>query len=249
MHPLQTLMSALLISACITSFADDHMENLPGVAQVFECTLNENISPGDVVTFGSEKVAKFADEQNLSMNSYLWEAVAVNDPYSDPDVRWVNYYPSWGEIYKTQAAFDSEGAALVDEFYSMLTCEKPVLLASQNLMSDLVIAEQKPMIAAVCQLHEDKTTLDGMKFNKQSVDIANETLGTKIGASVFIPAFGISGFDYVGTFYGETSDMAKLMDSVRDRTLPAKFAAAGMEPVADCVNDLHTSHLMINRPE
>ena len=78
------------------------------------------------------------------------------------------------------------------------------------------------MIAAVCQLHEDKTTLDGMKFNKQSVDIANETLGTKIGASVFIPVFGISGFDYVGTFYGVTSDMAKLMDSVRDRTLPAK---------------------------
>ena len=30
--------------------------------------------------------------------------------------------------------------------------------------------------------------LDGMKFNKQSVDIANENLGTKIGASVFIPA-------------------------------------------------------------
>ena len=97
MHPLQTLLSALLISACVTSFADNHMENLPGVAQVFECTLNENISPADVVTFGSEKVAKFADGQNLSMNSYLWEAVAINDPYSDPDVRWVSYYPSWGD--------------------------------------------------------------------------------------------------------------------------------------------------------
>ena len=97
MHPLQTLLSALLISTCVTSFADDHMGNLPGVAQVFECTLNENISPADVVTFGSEKVAEFADGQNLSMNSYLWEAVAVNDPYSDPDVRWVNYYLSWGD--------------------------------------------------------------------------------------------------------------------------------------------------------
>lgn len=116
-------------------------------------------------------------------------------------------------------------------------------------MSDLVIAEQKPLITAVCQLHREKTMLDGVKFNKQSVAIANETLGNKIGASVFIPAFGINGFDYVGTFYRETSDMAKLMDSVRDRTLPAKFAAAGMEPVADCVNDLHTSHLMINRPQ
>ena len=72
-------------------------------------------------------------------------------------------------------------------------------------------------------------------------DSANTILGIDIGASKFVPAFGITGFDYVGTFYGNTGDMARLMDSVRDRTLPAKMAAAGLQPAADCVNDLHTT--------
>ena len=247
MRLFQFFISALLTAGSLIALADHHAQNPPIVAQVFECTLNKDAAVNDVVAFGKEKVASFVKENDLEMNSYLWEAVAINDPYDEPDVRWVNYYPSWANMYAAQAAFASDGAELVEEFYSMLDCEKPALLASRNLMSDLVIADQKPMVAAVCQLNDGKTPMDAMKFNKQMVDVANDALGTEIGASVFSPAFGVSGVDYVGTFYGKTADMAKLMDSVRDQSLLPKFAAAGLQPVADCVNDLHMSHLMVTQ--
>ncbi len=240
----------LLALACLTPFvvhADDHMSMPPSVAQVFECSLNSGVSAADVVTFGSTEVRRFAGKEKLSMNSYLWEAVAVNDPYREPDVRWVNYYPTWADMYATGAAFASDGAELVSKFNSMLSCDKPVLLGVQNLMSEPVIAQQKPMIAAVCQLNEGKTPIDAMQVNKKFMGLANEMLDAKIGASMFVPAFGITGFDYVGTFYGETGDMVKLMDAVRDQSLPAKMAAAGLQAAATCINDLHTSHLMISQ--
>lgn len=221
------------------------MPPAPGVAQIFECTLNSGIGVSDIVKFGSTSVNQFVGQQKLQISSYLWEAVAVNEPYREPDVRWVNYYPTWQAMYASGAAFASNGTDLVGQFKSMLDCDKPVLLASQNLMSDLVMAKQKPMIAAVCQLIEGKTPKDAMQVPKEMADLANTTLGTDIGASMFLPAFGITGFDYVGTFYGNTGDMARLMDSVTDRTLPAKMAAAGLQPAAECVNDLHTSHQMI----
>jgi hypothetical protein len=242
---MKKLLLGLACLIPLSANADDHMPPAPGVAQIFECTLNSGVGVGDVVAFGSTAVNQFVDQQKLQISSYLWEAVAVNEPYREPDVRWVNYYPSWQAMYAGGAAFASNGTDLVGQFNSMLDCDKPVLLASQNLMSDLVMAQQKPMIAAVCQLNEGKTPMDAMQVTKQMADLANTTLGTDIGASMFLPAFGITGFDYVGTFYGNTGDMAKLMDSVRDRTLPARMAAAGLQPAAECVNDLHTSHLMI----
>ena len=57
-----------------------------------------------------------------------------------------------------------------------------------------------------------------LEIGKQMVDVANDALGTAIGASVFVPAS--ESVDL------KTADMAKLMDSVRDQSLPPKFAAA-----------------------
>jgi hypothetical protein len=244
---MKNLMLTMMCLLPLGAYSDDHAPAAPGVAQIFECSLNSGVTTADVVEFGSSDVRKFATAEKLRINSYLWEAVAVNDPYRDPDVRWVNYYPTWKDMYASNAAFNSDGAQLVAKFYGMLECNKPVLMASQNLMSDLVVAQEKPMIAAVCQLNEGKTAMDAMQVNKKMMDLANDTLSTNIGASMFFPAFGISGFDYVGTFYGETNDMATLMDSVRDQSLPAKMMEAGLQTAAECVNDLHTSHLMINQ--
>ena len=94
MRLLQIFVSALLTTGSLIALADHHAQNPPAVAQVFECTLNKDAAVNDVVTFGKEKVASFVKENDLEMNSYLWEAVAINDPYDEPDVRWVNYYLS-----------------------------------------------------------------------------------------------------------------------------------------------------------
>ena len=71
-------------AASLNVLADHHAQN-PPVVQVFECTLNKDAAINDVVTFG-KKVASFVEENDLEMNSYLLEAVAINDPYDEPDV-------------------------------------------------------------------------------------------------------------------------------------------------------------------
>ena len=77
----------------------------------------------------------------------------------------------------------------------------------------------------------------------------NKTTGANVASSIFVPAFGISGFDYVGMLTGATSDMATLMDSVRSGAMPTAMAKAGMQSAATCVNDLHQSHLMIQQQQ
>jgi hypothetical protein len=239
-------MKRLLIAlACLIPLNAVADNPAPVIAEIYECTLNEGVSATDLVAFGSDEVGRFTRKNDVQMHAYLWEAVAVNEPYQDADVRWVNYYPTWNDYYASNDAFNSKGSKLVEKFYSMVTCNKPVILGSQVLTSELVVAQQKPMVASVCNLNDDKTVADGAAFVSQLIGLANSQQDSNIGASVMTPVFGISGFDYVSTIYGTTDDMAGMMDSVRDRTMPAAMRSAGMAPVADCVNDLHVSHLMI----
>jgi hypothetical protein len=58
----------------------------PVISVLYECTLNDGVSVADVVSFGSGAVKKFATKNELTINSYLWEAVAVNQPYNEADV-------------------------------------------------------------------------------------------------------------------------------------------------------------------
>jgi hypothetical protein len=242
-------MKKLMITlACLLPFnaiANNPAPPTPVIAEVYECTLNDGFSAADIVAFGSNEVSKFTRKNDVQMHAYLWEAIAVNEPYREADVRWVNYYPTWSDYYASNDAFNSKGTKLVEKFYSMVTCNKPVILGSQVLTAELVVAKQKPMVASVCNLKKDKTTADGAAFVSQLIGIANRQQGGNIGASLMTPVFGITGFDYVSTIYGTTDDMAGMMDSVRDRTMPAAMRSAGLAPVADCVNDLHMSHLMI----
>jgi len=238
---MKKLMIALACLIPIGAVADTPTPPAPVIAEIFECTLNDGVSASDMVTFGSNDVRRFTEKNNLRMNAYLWEAVAVNEPYREPDVRWVNYYPSWGDYYGANNAFNTKGTKLVEKFYSMVTCDKPVLLGSRILTAELVVAQQKPLIASVCNLKGGKTPADGAAFMSQILGLANNG----VGGSMMVPAFGISGFDYVGTLFGTAEDMAGLMDSVRDGSMPAAMRSAGIVPPADCVNDLHMSHLMI----
>ena len=246
---MKKLMLALACFMPLTVSADDHAPMPPAIAVVYECTLNEGVAAADLVAFGRSDVKTFVANNDLTINSYLWEAIAVNDPYRESDVRWVNYFPTWDDYWVNSAAFGSKGAPLVGKFNSMVTCEKEVILGAQNLMSDLVVADQKPFVASVCQLNDGKTMADAMTFSKKFIAMAGEVVNAEVGGTVFSPVLGISGFDYVATFYGETSEMTKLMNGVRDRSMPAAMMKAGMQPVADCVNDLHMSHMMVQQSQ
>jgi hypothetical protein len=120
-------------------------------------------------------------------------------------------------------------------------------MAVQNLMSDLVVAQQKPLVGSVCNLNDGKTMEDAMMASSQLIGVMNESTNANVGGSILTPFFGISGFDYVATFYGELKDMATLMDSVRDRSLTTALAKADFQPAATCVNDLHMSNLLVHQ--
>ena len=92
MKKIILILCALTISA--QSVADHHAPTNSAVSVIYECTLNEGVSPADVVAFGKSTVNKFATNNDLKMNSYLWEAIAINPPYDGADVRWVNYFPT-----------------------------------------------------------------------------------------------------------------------------------------------------------
>ena len=144
---MKKLMLALACFMPLTVSADDHAPMPPAIAVVYECTLNEGVAAADLVAFGRSDVKTFVANNDLTINSYLWEAIAVNDPYREADVRWVNYFPTWDDYWVNSAAFGSKGAPLVGKFNSMVTCEKEVILGAQNLMSDPVVADQKPFVA------------------------------------------------------------------------------------------------------
>ena len=69
--------------------------------------------------------------------------------------------------------------------------------------------------------------------------------GNEISSFVWTSTVGVSGFDYLTIFTGKTSAMTKMMNGVANGSLFRAFAEAGMAPVAECVTDLHHSHLMV----
>lgn len=109
---MKKLMLALACFMPLTVSADDHAPMPPAIAVVYECTLNEGVAAADLVAFGRSDVKTFVANNDLTINSYLWEAIAVNDPYREADVRWVNYFPTWDDYWVNSAAFGSKGAPL-----------------------------------------------------------------------------------------------------------------------------------------
>jgi hypothetical protein len=73
-------------------------------------------------------------------------------------------------------------------------------------------------------------------------------MDTEISTFVWSNPVGVSGFDYLTIFTGETSAMTKMMNGVADGSLFQAFAKAGMAPVAECDTNLHHSHLMVGSP-
>ena len=226
--------------------ADDHQPSSV-VVEVYECTLNEGASVADLAGFGKTDFKKFVNKNNLVLNSYLWDAVAVSPPFDEPDVRWVNYYPSWENYYSLQKTFDEKGASLYAKFSELTSCAKPRFAAGRNIGKAFPVADEKPLIVSICSLNEGKTMQDAMSSAPKAAGTINEVLGTNIGSSMWTNFIGVSGLDYLLVFSGETGDMVKMMDGVKDGSLLMKMAQAGIQPPATCEVNLHHSHLMVDQ--
>ena len=99
----------------------------------------------------------------------------------------------------------------------------------------------------VCNLDEGKTIGDALAYRKAVNKMANGMIEGSVGSAVFTPALGITGFDYVAMVTGTTEDMANVMDNVRSGKALKAMRAAGIENPAQCVTDLHRSHLVVSR--
>ena len=237
------LILALSLILPMGAFADDHLPSST-VAAVWECTLNDGATAADVASWGASDFKDWANEQQLNVGSYLWEAVAINQPFDEADVRWVDYYPSWDDYYAMRSAWLQAGA-LAEKYDSMVTCGKARFAVTNRTGAAIPMAQEKPLVANVCQLNEGKTMQDVMTFLPKATDLINESAGASITSFLWTNFIGVTGLDYVSFFTGETREMTKVMDGVKNGIYVAKFVEAGLEAPATCAVDLNHSHEMV----
>ena len=95
---MKYLLATLIVLMSSIAYADHHAPAAaPVVMELHACTLNEGASLADVVKLGRAEFPKLFSADKLKMSSYIWEAVAVGPPFDAPDLRWVNYYPTWAD--------------------------------------------------------------------------------------------------------------------------------------------------------
>ena len=239
------LLSILLLGLALPlgAVADEHLPQST-IAAVWECSLNEGTTAGDVAAWGSGDFKKWVNKNDLKVGSYLWEAIAINQPFDEADVRWVDYYPSWEDYYANSNAWQKSGA-LVEKYDSMVTCGKARFAVGMRMGGPAPQAKEKPLVANVCQLNEGKTMQDVMAFLPKATSLINETAGAEITSFLWTNFIGVSGLDYIAFFTGETSEMVKVMDGVKNGIYARKFAQAGIEAPGTCVVDLNHSHEMV----
>ena len=138
-----------------------------------------------------------------------------------------------------------EAGALAEKYDSMVTCSKARFAVTNRTGGVIPEAKEKPLVANVCQLNEGKTMQDVMAFLPKATDLINESTGANIGSFLWTNFIGVSGLDYVAFFTGETSEMTKVMDGVKNGIYTAKFADAGLESPGTCAVDLNHSHEMV----
>ena len=243
----RTIVSLLGIFLSAGSFAAHHEEPEPMVAEVYDCTLNAGVTAGDVVALGSGDFASFVGKHELNMTTFLWEAVAVSPPYDEPDVRWVNYFPTWGDYFAADAAWREHGSKVDAKINKLMTCGRPDFAGFMQAGEPAPDALVKPLYIRVCQLKPGNTISNAMAYRKAVNSIQNEQIGSTVGSYMFTPGFGNPGFDYGAMVTGAPEDMAKLMDHSRDGSTAKLLTTAGYTEPSSCSVDLHRSHMMVSQ--
>ena len=241
------IVSLLGIFLSAGSFAAHHEEPAPEVAEVYECLLNDGVTAGDIVALGAGDFASFVGEHELNMTTFLWEAVAVSPPYNEPDVRWVNYFPTWGDYFAADAAWREHGEKIDVKINKLMTCGRPTMASFHQTGEPAPDAPVKPLYIRVCQLKPGNTVANAMAYRKAVNSTQNEQIGSTVGSYMFTPGFGNPGFDYGAMVAGTPEDMAKVLDHSRDGSTGKLLTEAGYTEPGNCTVDLHRSHMMVSQ--
>ena len=245
-YMFKRLLVVGVLSLSVSAIAAHH-EETPMISEFYECSLNDGVAVSQVLDFARSDFKAFADKNDFAMNSFIWEAVAVSPPYDEPDLRWVNYFPTWGDYFASEDAWRATAQDVATNLFELVSCSKARTLAVHNAGAQPPAAQEKPLIAMVCNLDEGKSIGDALAYRKAVNKMANDMIDGSVGSTVFTPALGIAGFDYVAIVTGTTEDMANVMDNVRSGKALKAMRAAGVENPAQCVTDLHRSHLVVSR--
>ncbi len=243
----RTIVSLLGIFLSAESFAAHHEEPEPMVAEVYDCALNDGVTAGDIVELGSGDFASFVGKHELNMTTFLWEAVAVSPPYDEPDVRWVNYFPTWEEYFAAGAAWREHGNKIDVKINKLMTCGRPTMASFHQTGEPAPDAPVKPLYIRVCQLKPGNTIANAMAYRKAVNSTQNEQIGSAVGSYMFTPGFGNPGFDYGAMVTGTPEDMAKVLDHSRDGSTGKLLTEAGYTEPGNCNVDLHRSHMMVSQ--
>jgi len=241
------IVSVLGVMLATGSFAAHHEEPEPMVAEVYECSLNNGVTADDVAALGAGEFADFVAEYDISMTSFLWEAVAVSPQYGDADVRWVNYFPTWTDYFAGDAAWREHGSEVAAKINELVSCGRPDLAGFMQAGETAPDAPVKPLYVRVCQLKSGNTMANAMAYRKAVNSIQNKQIGSTVGSYLFTPGFGNPGFDYGAMVTGTPEDMAKLMDHSRDGSTGKLLTAAGYTEPGNCTVDLHRSLMMVSQ--
>ncbi len=243
----RTIVSLLGIFLSAGSFAAHHEEPAPEVAEVYECLLNDGVTAADIVALGAGDFASFVGKHELNMTTFLWEAVAVSPPYDEPDVRWVNYFPTWGDYFAAGAAWREHGEKIDVKSNKLMTCGRPTMSSFHQAGEPAPDAPVKPLYIRVCQLKPGNTIANAMAYRKAVNSTQNEQIGSTVGSYMFTPGFGNPGFDYGAMVAGTPEDMAKVLDHSRDGSTGKLLTEAGYTEPGNCTVDLHRSHMMVSQ--
>lgn len=241
---------AVLMVACafsVSALADNHQPGGPALGEVYDCQLNAGVSLSNALEYARTDFKDFADEHKLAMSTFIWEAVAVNAPFDEPDFRWVNYYPSWGDYYAADEKWRANGGEVAMGLSDRMTCSKSRITRVHRSGAAAPSADEKPLVALVCNLKEGKTIRDALEFRTSANAVSNDLIDGTNGSVTFTPHMGISGFDYVAMVTGTQASMSAMMDNVRTGKYREAMRQAGLENPATCVVDLHKSHRVMSR--
>ena len=244
MKTVLTVLGCLFMAT--TAFSAHHEASEPQVAELYDCTLNEGVTAGDVAALGAGDFAAFAEKHELNMTSFLWEAIAVNPPYQDRDVRWVNYFPTWGDYFTGEASWREHGSKVAAKINKLVTCAKPSTWSVHSAGEEAPAAAVKPLYIRVCNLKEGNTMKNALAYRKAVNRVQNGQIEGSVGSYVFTPGFGASGFDYAAMVTGTPEDMTALFENSRNGSTAALLTEAGMAEPSNCTVDLHKSHMMVN---
>ena len=243
----KAIVSLLTISLSTISFAAHHEEPEPMVAEVYECTLTDGVTADDVAALGSGEFADFVAKHDISMTSFLWEAIAVSPQYADADVRWVNYFPTWADYFAGDAAWREHGGEVAAKINELVSCGRPDLAGFMQAGEAAPEAPVKPLYVRVCQLKPGNTMANAMAYRKAVNSTLNEQIESTVGSYIFTPGFGNPGFDYGAMVTGTVEDMAKVMDHSRNGSTGKILTAAGYTEPGNCTVDLHRSLMMVSQ--